>query len=44
MQLEKLRVRLIVVVFKEVKYAEPQHLKSNASVSVVVKPIQDLDT
>lgn len=38
------RVRLVIVVFEEVEYAETEHFKSNASMAVVVKPVQDLNT
>lgn len=36
------RVRLVVIVLKEIEHAEAENFKSNTCVSVVVEPVQDL--
>ena len=37
-------IRLVVVFFEEIKDAEAEHFKSNAGVTMIVKPIEDFYT
>ena len=38
------RVRVILVVFEEVEHTQTQHVKREANVATVVKPVQHLNT
>lgn len=38
------RVRVVLVVFQEVKHTQPQHVKRETYVTGVVEPVQHLDT
>lgn len=38
------RIRMVLVVSKEVKHTETQHVKGQADMAIVVKPVQHLNT
>ena len=38
------RVGVVLVVFEEVKHAEPQHVEGETYMAVVVEPVQHLNT